>query len=55
MLSPEGYDIAWTQYQGYVVDKLNRLTAGTDMDFQDILPRCIRSDMFFKVPRMRIA
>lgn len=32
MLSPEGFDISWTQYQGYVVDKLNRLTAGTDMD-----------------------
>ncbi|MCJ1253085.1 hypothetical protein MMC24_000892 [Lignoscripta atroalba] len=30
MLSAEGFDIAWTQYQGYVVDCLNRLTAGTD-------------------------
>ncbi len=38
MLSPEGYDIAWTQYQGYVVDKLNRLTAGTDMDFKTSCP-----------------
>ncbi|EER23002.1 superoxide dismutase C-terminal domain containing protein [Coccidioides posadasii C735 delta SOWgp] len=29
LLSPEGYDMAWTQYQGMVVDKLNLLTAGT--------------------------
>lgn len=27
-LSPEGFDIAWTQYQGLMVEKLNVLTAG---------------------------
>lgn len=28
MLSPEGFDMAWTQYQGYTVQRLNELTAG---------------------------
>jgi Fe-Mn family superoxide dismutase len=27
-LSSEGFDMAWTQYQGYLVHKLNLLTAG---------------------------
>ncbi|KAK5256054.1 hypothetical protein LTR16_004115 [Cryomyces antarcticus] len=29
LLSPEGYELAWTQYQGMMVEKLNELTAGT--------------------------
>ncbi|KAI9673249.1 MAG: hypothetical protein M1829_004314 [Trizodia sp. TS-e1964] len=29
MLSPDGFDIAWTQYQGVMVDELNRKTVGT--------------------------
>ena len=29
MLSPGGYDLAWTQYQGFLVDQLNRMTACT--------------------------
>lgn len=29
MLSPGGYDMAWTQNQGYLVDQLNQMTAGT--------------------------
>ena len=29
LLSPAGFDIAWTQYQGLMVEKLNNLIAGT--------------------------
>ncbi|KAI9751304.1 MAG: hypothetical protein M4579_006120 [Chaenotheca gracillima] len=29
LLSKEGFDLAWTQYQGLMVDKLNVLTEGT--------------------------
>jgi superoxide dismutase len=29
LLSKEGFNVAWTQYQALVVDKLNVLTAGT--------------------------
>ncbi|KAI9829505.1 MAG: hypothetical protein M1819_006325 [Sarea resinae] len=29
LLSAEGFDIAWTQYQGLMVEKLNLLTGGT--------------------------
>ncbi|KAK2810710.1 hypothetical protein FQN50_002753 [Emmonsiellopsis sp. PD_5] len=29
LLSPQGFDIAWTQYQSFLVQKLNLLTAGT--------------------------
>ncbi|PGH17860.1 hypothetical protein AJ80_04683 [Polytolypa hystricis UAMH7299] len=29
VLSPEGYNLAWTQYQGLMMHKLNALTAGT--------------------------
>ncbi|KAL8850050.1 MAG: hypothetical protein Q9221_004976 [Calogaya cf. arnoldii] len=29
VLSPDGYDIAWTRYQQFLVDKLNQLTAQT--------------------------
>ncbi|WEW59705.1 superoxide dismutase [Emydomyces testavorans] len=29
LLSPEGFDMAWTQYQGLMVEKLNLMTAGT--------------------------
>ena len=28
-MSPDGFDIAWTQYQGYTVSRLNDLTVGT--------------------------
>ena len=28
-MSPDGFDIAWTQYQGYTVSRLNELTVGT--------------------------
>lgn len=28
LLSPEGFDFAWTQYQTLLVDKLNLLTQG---------------------------
>lgn len=34
-LSPEGYDMAWTQYQGFLVHKLNMLTNGA---LQFIIP-----------------
>ncbi|EZF23908.1 hypothetical protein H113_03512 [Trichophyton rubrum MR1459] len=29
VLSPEGYNLAWVQYQSYLVQKLNMLTGGT--------------------------
>lgn len=29
MLSAEGFDMAWHQYQGHIIDRLNTLTAGT--------------------------
>ncbi|KAF3482915.1 Fe superoxide dismutase [Arthroderma uncinatum] len=29
VLSPEGYELAWVQYQSYLVQKLNMLTGGT--------------------------
>ncbi|PGH01935.1 hypothetical protein AJ79_07766 [Helicocarpus griseus UAMH5409] len=29
LLSPQGFSLAWTQYQGYLIHKLNLLTAGT--------------------------
>ncbi|KAM0802700.1 Manganese/iron superoxide dismutase [Usnea florida] len=32
MLSSDGFDLAWHQYQGHVVDRLNRLTAGTPLE-----------------------
>lgn len=28
MLSKDGFDLAWTQYHGNLVDRLNKLTAG---------------------------
>jgi Fe-Mn family superoxide dismutase len=28
VLSPEGFELAWTQYQATLVEKLNLLTAG---------------------------
>lgn len=28
LLSPEGFELAWMQYQGLLVDKLNQMTAG---------------------------
>ncbi|TVY87660.1 37S ribosomal protein, mitochondrial [Lachnellula willkommii] len=32
LLSPAGFDMAWTQYQALMVEKLNVLTAETDME-----------------------
>ncbi len=32
-LSPEGYDLAWTQYQSMMIEKLNTMTMG--------MPRCL--------------
>ena len=29
MLNPESYITAWRDYQGYLVDRLNKMTAGT--------------------------
>ena len=28
LLSPQGFDLSWTQYQGFLINKLNLLTAG---------------------------
>ena len=28
LISPEGYDLAWNQYQGLMIDKLNEMTQG---------------------------
>ncbi|KAK3941537.1 Manganese/iron superoxide dismutase [Diplogelasinospora grovesii] len=36
LLSPEGFDIAWTQYQTLMLEKLNALTAGTDWESKDL-------------------
>ena len=55
MLSPEGFDIAWTQYQGYIVDKLDRLTAGTDQNRKTYEPHSTKSDISLKVPPTRTA
>jgi Fe-Mn family superoxide dismutase len=30
LLSEGGFDLAWTQYQQYVIERLNSLTAGMD-------------------------
>lgn len=27
-LSPEGFDLAWTQYQSLIIEKLNQMTVG---------------------------
>jgi superoxide dismutase len=32
LLSPEGFEFAWTQYQTLLVDKLNLLTQGETSD-----------------------
>ncbi|KAI0845141.1 manganese and iron superoxide dismutase [Daldinia vernicosa] len=37
LLSPGGFDFAWTQYQQLVVERLNILTAGTDYEHEDAL------------------
>lgn len=37
MLSPDAFDLAWHQYQGYLVDRLNKLTAGTLFFCLDLL------------------
>ncbi|KAF2090526.1 manganese and iron superoxide dismutase [Saccharata proteae CBS 121410] len=37
LLTPEAYDMAWTRYQGLMVEKLNRLTAGEPI--ADLQPR----------------
>ena len=33
MLNPESYITAWRDYQGYLVDRLNKMTAGTTSFF----------------------
>lgn len=35
LLSAEGYDMAWTQYQTLMLDKLNSLIAGTEFEQKD--------------------
>lgn len=37
LLSPEGFDFAWTQYQGLMVEKLNLLTQGAAANQSAIL------------------
>ncbi|KAI1767526.1 manganese and iron superoxide dismutase [Hypoxylon sp. FL1150] len=37
LLSPGGFDIAWTQYMQFVIEKLNNLTAGTEFEMQTVL------------------
>jgi len=29
LLTPEAYNIAWTEYEGHMVDRLNTMLAGT--------------------------
>jgi Fe-Mn family superoxide dismutase len=33
LLSPEGFDMAWTQYMTLMLEKLNSLTAGRSPSF----------------------
>ncbi|KAI0013376.1 manganese and iron superoxide dismutase [Xylariaceae sp. FL0662B] len=37
LLRPRGFDIAWTQYMNFTVEKLNVLIVGTDFEHQDTL------------------
>ncbi|KAI0396689.1 manganese and iron superoxide dismutase [Xylariaceae sp. FL0594] len=37
LLSPDGYNTAWTEYMKLVTEKLNYLTAGTEYEQQDAL------------------
>ncbi|TDZ17724.1 37S ribosomal protein S26 [Colletotrichum sidae] len=37
LLSADGFDMAWTQYMRLILDKLNALTAGTDLEQRDSL------------------
>ncbi|KAI0100414.1 Manganese/iron superoxide dismutase, partial [Nemania sp. FL0031] len=37
LLSPAGYETAWTGYMQHITEKLNNLTAGTDFEHQDTL------------------
>ncbi|CZT02985.1 hypothetical protein WAI453_012209 [Rhynchosporium graminicola] len=48
LLSPDGFHIAWTQYQGMMVHKLNRLIAGTEYESKapkDILIKYARDPL----------
>ncbi|EPE29268.1 Fe,Mn superoxide dismutase (SOD), C-terminal [Glarea lozoyensis ATCC 20868] len=45
LLSPGGFDLAWTQYQSYLVEKLNATTAGLD------LASCKPKDIILKTAR----
>ncbi|GJC84160.1 37S ribosomal protein S26, mitochondrial [Colletotrichum liriopes] len=36
LLSADGYDMAWNQYMTVVLDKLNALIAGTDLEQRDV-------------------
>ncbi|KAI0148159.1 manganese and iron superoxide dismutase [Hypoxylon sp. NC0597] len=37
LLSPQGFDIAWTQYMQYIIEGLNASTAGKEFEEQDTL------------------
>ncbi|KAI2618502.1 manganese and iron superoxide dismutase [Hypoxylon sp. NC1633] len=37
LLSSAGFDMAWTQYMQFVIERLNALTAGTDFEQSDAL------------------
>ncbi|KAI1142769.1 manganese and iron superoxide dismutase [Hypoxylon sp. FL0543] len=37
LLSPQGFDIAWTQYMQYIIERLNATTAGTEFEGQEPL------------------
>ena len=36
-LGPAGFDIAWTQYQSLMVERLNRLTAGMSKNVDTVM------------------
>ncbi|KAM3444089.1 hypothetical protein NHJ13734_001568 [Beauveria thailandica] len=35
LMSPGGFDIAWTEYMAFTIEKLNALTAGTELEDKD--------------------
>ncbi|KAI1640469.1 Manganese/iron superoxide dismutase [Biscogniauxia mediterranea] len=37
LLTPDGFDFAWTQYMNLMIQKLNTMVAGTDYEQQDTL------------------
>ena len=42
-MSPDGFDIAWTQYQGYTVSRLNQMLVGTVPYALNILPQTLKT------------